>query len=66
MSREFAASARRAALVPALAVGIVALSVAACGVKGPLKPAQPPAAATGAPPSETPAARPAQPVERKP
>jgi hypothetical protein len=61
----------RAAFAFAVAIGIVATPLSGCGVKGPLKPAQPPAPAAGTLPSEPPAAPTpplpaAQPPEKKP
>jgi predicted small lipoprotein YifL len=64
MLREIIGAVRHAAIAPALAVGIGALGVAACGVKGPLKPPTPPVAAAPALPSEPPATLPASPPER--
>jgi predicted small lipoprotein YifL len=66
MVRDFIASFRKVSLV-LVAAAICVASLAACGVKGPLKPVPPSAPTAGALPSEPPAT-PAQqpPPERKP
>jgi predicted small lipoprotein YifL len=49
MLRDFVAAvrpARRARIVPALAVSAVIGAAAGCGIKGPLRPAAPPAPTT--------------------
>jgi len=52
MLRDFTAFFHRVAVASAIAFAIGATQLAACGIKGPLKPAQPPAPATGTPSSE--------------
>ena len=66
MLRDFIASFRGDSLVLAVVVAIGAAPLASCGVKGPLKPAQPSVPAAGALPSETPATGIPQPPEKKP
>lgn len=64
MLRDFAALFRALAI----AIAIAAVPLAACGIKGPLRPASPPAATAtpDAPPSEPPAASSPSGPERKP
>lgn len=66
MVRDFVAPFRRNAIVFAVVAAIGAAPLAACGVKGPLKPAQPSAPNAGALPSEPPATTVQQPPEKKP
>jgi predicted small lipoprotein YifL len=66
MVRDFPALLRSGSCALALMAAIGATALAGCGIKGPLKPAQPAAATAGTPPPE-PAAVPAPtPAERKP
>ena len=71
MPSDFMIRLRRAAFAIAAAIAFSATPLSGCGVKGPLKPPQPPAPAAGTLPSEPPAAPtpplPApQPSEKKP
>jgi len=56
MPSDFIISLRLAAFTLAAAIAIAATPLSGCGVKGPLKPPQPTAPATGTLPSEPPAA----------
>jgi predicted small lipoprotein YifL len=64
MLRDFTGTPYRAACALAVAAAIGAAPLAACGIKGPLKP--PPAPASAAPPFEHPPAPAPQPPEPKP
>jgi len=71
MLRDFTGSFHCVAIAFAVAIAFGATQLAACGIKGPLKPAQPPAPATATPATATPTAEhtppPApQPPEPKP
>lgn len=65
MLREFLVAQRRTAVAAAMVVALGAAPLAACGIKGPLKP--PPATTpAGAKTPADPPAAPAQPAEPKP